>query len=217
MHCIIESLLTTQLRLLTLEVALQSSWLSTTRHYDDVIMTTVASQITSLTPVYSNVYSDANQRKHQSSASLAFVWGNHRDRWIPRTKGQLRGKCFHLMTSSCDGNHTPNFACTAGVTSCYLPPNVYANVSHHLMIKVKFWVHPCVKVMALSLDMDINGLTSVLHKYKTPATKCCILTCCWVNLVCIKHLIVKIMPEKHAWGPDFLMSDSPYIFQLFDN
>ena len=22
------------------------------------------------------------------------------DRWIPRTKGQLRGKCFHLMTSS---------------------------------------------------------------------------------------------------------------------
>ena len=47
-----------------------------------------------------NVYSDADQRKHQSSASLAFVWGIHRDRWIPRTKGQLRGKCFHLMTSS---------------------------------------------------------------------------------------------------------------------
>ena len=40
-----------------------------------------------------------SQRKHQSSASLAFVRGIHRDRWIPRTKGQLRGKCFHLMTS----------------------------------------------------------------------------------------------------------------------
>ena len=60
----------------------------------------MASQITSLTVVYSTVYSDADQRKHQSSASLAFVWGSHRDRWIPRTKGQLRGKCFHLMTSS---------------------------------------------------------------------------------------------------------------------
>ena len=24
------------------------------------------------------------------------------DRWIPRTNGQLRGKCFHLMTSSCN-------------------------------------------------------------------------------------------------------------------
>ena len=39
-------------------------------------------------------------KKHQSSASLALVWGIHRDRWIPRTNGQLRGKCFHLMTSS---------------------------------------------------------------------------------------------------------------------
>ena len=70
-------------------------------HYGDVIMTTIASQITSLSVVYSIVYSDADQRKHQSSASLAFVWGIHRDRWIPRAKGQLRGKCFHLMTSSC--------------------------------------------------------------------------------------------------------------------
>ena len=72
----------------------------TVQHYTDAIMTTMASQITSLTVVYSTVYSDANQRKHQSSASLAFVWGIHRDRWIPRTKGQLRGECLHLMTSS---------------------------------------------------------------------------------------------------------------------
>ena len=57
-------------------------------HYSDVIMTTVASQITSLTVVYSIVYSGAEQRKHQSSASLAFVRGIHRNRWIPRTKGQ---------------------------------------------------------------------------------------------------------------------------------
>ena len=41
-------------------------------------MTTMASQITSLTVVYSTVYSDADQRKHESSASLAFVWGIHR-------------------------------------------------------------------------------------------------------------------------------------------
>ena len=63
-------------------------------------MGAIASQITSLTIVYSIVYSDADQRKHQSSASLAFVRGIHRDRWIPRTKGQLRGKCFHLITLS---------------------------------------------------------------------------------------------------------------------
>ena len=47
-------------------------------HYDDVIMMAIASQITSLTIVYSAVYSGAHQRKHQSSASLAFVWGIHR-------------------------------------------------------------------------------------------------------------------------------------------
>ena len=70
-------------------------------HYSDVIMSKIASLITSLAVVHSTVYSDADQRKLQSSASLAFVWGIHRDRWITRTKGQLRGKCFHLMTSSC--------------------------------------------------------------------------------------------------------------------
>ena len=47
-------------------------------HYGDVIMGAIASQITSLTIVYSTVYSDADQRKHQSSASLAFARGIHR-------------------------------------------------------------------------------------------------------------------------------------------
>ena len=41
-------------------------------------MGTMASQITSLTIVYSFVYSGADQSKHQSSASLVFVWGIHR-------------------------------------------------------------------------------------------------------------------------------------------
>ena len=45
-------------------------------HY--VRMGAMASQITSLTIVYSTVYSGADQSKHQSSASLAFVWGIHR-------------------------------------------------------------------------------------------------------------------------------------------
>ena len=47
-------------------------------HYNDVVMSAMASRITSLTIVYSTVYSGANQRKHQSSASLAFVRGIHR-------------------------------------------------------------------------------------------------------------------------------------------
>ena len=47
-------------------------------HYSDVMMSAMASQITSVLIVYSTVCSDAGQRKHQSSASLAFVWRNHR-------------------------------------------------------------------------------------------------------------------------------------------
>ena len=46
-------------------------------HYGDVIMS-MASQIISHTILYSTVYSGADQRKHQSSASLAFVRGIHR-------------------------------------------------------------------------------------------------------------------------------------------
>ena len=47
-------------------------------HNDDVIMSAIVSQITSLTIVCSTVYPGADQNKHQSSASLAFVWGIHR-------------------------------------------------------------------------------------------------------------------------------------------
>ena len=48
------------------------------KHYCDAIMSTMASQITSHTIVYLIVHSDPDQRKHQRSASLAFVWEIHR-------------------------------------------------------------------------------------------------------------------------------------------
>ena len=57
-------------------------------HYCDVIMGTMASQITSLTIVYVVLHSGADQGKHQSSASLAFSGEFTGDRWIPRTNGQ---------------------------------------------------------------------------------------------------------------------------------
>ena len=41
-------------------------------------MSEIASQITSLPIVYSTVHLGADQSKHQSSASLAFVWEIHR-------------------------------------------------------------------------------------------------------------------------------------------
>ena len=75
-------------------------------------MDAIASQITSLTIVYSTVYSDADQRKHQSSASLAFVWGIHRGpvnsphKWPVTRKmfpfDDVIMKRFRVMTSRCE-------------------------------------------------------------------------------------------------------------------
>ena len=47
-------------------------------HYRDIIMSAIAFQITSISIVCSTVDSGADQRKYQSSASLAFVQGIHR-------------------------------------------------------------------------------------------------------------------------------------------
>ena len=67
---------------------------TTVLHYNDAIMSTIASQITSLTIVYSTVYSGADQRKHQSSASLAFMRGSHREPVNSPHKGPVTRKMF---------------------------------------------------------------------------------------------------------------------------
>ena len=63
-------------------------------HYADVIMIEMASQITSLTVVYSIINSGADQSKHQSSASLAFVRGFHRWPVNSPHKGPVTRKMF---------------------------------------------------------------------------------------------------------------------------
>ena len=71
-----------------------------TTYYSDVIMGSMAYQITGVSIVCSAVCSSADQRKHQSSASLGLMRGNHR--WLVDSPhdGQWHRKCFHLMTSS---------------------------------------------------------------------------------------------------------------------
>ena len=63
-------------------------------HYSDVIMGAIAYQITSLPIVYTTVYSGADQRKHQSSASLALVRGIHRRPVNSPHKGPVTRKTF---------------------------------------------------------------------------------------------------------------------------
>ena len=100
-------------------------------HYKNVMMGTMASEITSLSIVYSTVYSGADERKHQSSVSLALWAGNspvtddfpaqmasnaenvcilwrHHDhwpfygnRWIPMVKDQLCDDLDVLVFLAC--------------------------------------------------------------------------------------------------------------------
>ena len=89
-------------------------------HYDDVIMTTIASQITSLTVVYSIVYSDADQIKHQSSASLAFVWGIHRRPVTSPHKWPVTRKMFSFDDVIMLTFVNPKYLWSQGVTNCMI-------------------------------------------------------------------------------------------------
>ena len=64
-------------------------------------MGSIASHIISLTTVYSIVYSDADQRKHQSSASLAFMLGIHRWPVNSPHKWPVTRKMFPFDDASC--------------------------------------------------------------------------------------------------------------------
>ena len=64
------------------------------KHYNDVIMSMMVSEITSLMSVYSTVYSGADQRKYQSSMSMAFVRGINWWPVNPLHKGPVIRKMF---------------------------------------------------------------------------------------------------------------------------
>ena len=52
-------------------------WIILNFHYNDVIMSAMASQITGVSIVCSIIGSGTDKRKHKSSATLAFLWGIH--------------------------------------------------------------------------------------------------------------------------------------------
>ena len=64
------------------------------RHYSDIMMGAMAFQIASLMIVCSAVHSGVDQRKHQSSASLAVLWGIHRWPVNSPPKGPVTRKTF---------------------------------------------------------------------------------------------------------------------------
>ena len=105
--CLIHWDLMTRKALTTAPLMLEHGGVNTPyRHYDDVIMTARASQITSLTIVYSTVYSGAHQRKHQGSASLAFCAGN--SPWTGEFRAQMASNAENV---SIWWRHHENYGC----------------------------------------------------------------------------------------------------------
>ena len=115
---------------------LGNSILSSRKHYDDVKMGTMASQITSLTIVYSTVYSGADQRKHQSSASLAFVRGIHRGPVNSPHKWPVTRKMFPLFDDVIMDNLTfqslPSIISSHSHDYVVIDPLWWESIGHHL-------------------------------------------------------------------------------------
>ena len=120
-------------------------------HYCDVIMGAVASQITSLTIVYSTVYSDPDQSNYQSSTSLALVWGIHRGLVNSPYKWPVTRKMIPfydvimpwLTLLSHDVSHDVNKFCILAVVS-------FSNSLSVTMIVTK-WTGLCYYIGALMI------------------------------------------------------------------
>ena len=113
----------------------------------DVIMSTMASRITSISIVYSTICSGTDQRKHQCSASLTFVRGIHW--WLVNSphKGPVTGKCFHLMMSPwsiCWWFKTPSNSHDVTVKQCYVNSHLLNTVTFEHIFNTKCVVNMCV-------------------------------------------------------------------------
>ena len=110
-------------------------------HYSDVIMGTMASQITSRTIVCSTVYLGTDQRKHQSSASLAFVRGIHQ--WLVNSphKGPVTRKMFPfddvIMENSKAGPILPFFCSVSQMPGAKdLDSLSHKTINHQILISL---------------------------------------------------------------------------------
>ena len=71
-------------------------------HYSDVNMSAMVSQLLAQPFVQANIKENIKVPRHWP------LWGESTtDQWIPLTQGQLRWKCFHLMTPC---PHTPGIS-----------------------------------------------------------------------------------------------------------
>ena len=75
------------------------------RHYNDVIISAMASQITAVSIVNTAICSGADQRKYKSTAALAFVWEIHRWSLNSPQKKAINAENVSIWWRDHDGHH----------------------------------------------------------------------------------------------------------------
>ena len=118
-------------------------------HYNDVMMGATASQITSLTKFYSTVYLSADQRKHQSSTSLAFVreihqWPVNSPHKAPVTRKMFPFDDVIMMLQTSAFWMMRTVPCSVN-TSGDVVENVTPHVCNHSSVTKILWPHLTVK------------------------------------------------------------------------
>ena len=112
-------------------------------HYKDVIISTMASQnqITGASVVCTNVCSSADQRKHRSSVSLAFLRENQRWPGDSPLKGPLTRIFFHLMTSAWPHRHACHNSIRYIVSLCITYQKWCAQLTFYCVFSSRLYKH----------------------------------------------------------------------------
>ena len=131
-------------------------------HYNDVIMSVMASQIPGVSIVYSTVCSCAARRKHQSHASLTFVRGMHRSPVDFPHKGTVTRKMFPF-------------------------DDVIMNVDEALM---RCSLHDNMSWQCLCYGSDHNTISHLTHEQLE--THGCVLSTVSTDALVLKHQAISI-------------------------
>ena len=134
-------------------------------------MGSMASQITSLTIVYSTVYLSVDQRKHQSSASLAFVLGIHRGPVNSPHKGPVTRKLFPFddvimyYQPTCLTMDSSKSQCTGAIVSVHCICTIGTILTWHTeafidVCKIILW---CYDIGTLSTLLWYTFCTRIAH------------------------------------------------------
>ena len=121
-------------------------------------MGAMVSQVTSLSIVYSTIHSGADQRKHQSSASLAFVRGIHRWPVNSPHKWPITRKMFPFD----EVIMSPQATCTSSHHFCERMDEILYNVAwKYFAVLVEGNCNPLIKLINYfrSCRVDLNTPT----------------------------------------------------------